>query len=253
MAAGTTTGTTPPPRSHPDDGGRRSGPQDRESWLGAALAVLVADGIDAVHITRLARRLGITRGSFYWHFRDRDDLLAAMLASWQRRNTGVMLDALAGATGITDGLLRLFAVWVDHQMFDPALDQAIRDWGRRVPAVHDAVAAEDDSRVAAITDFFRRHGYGDPEAFVRARVLYFTQVTFHALAIDRQETLPDRLALLPAYHLCFTGRDLDATAAADHCRMMLARWPGGPDAIPGAPPDQPGAGMPGHPTGETIT
>src|SRR5512147_372241 len=54
-------------------------------WLQAAFHALRTGGVAAVKIEPLARSLGLTKGSFYWHFRDREALLDALLAEWERR------------------------------------------------------------------------------------------------------------------------------------------------------------------------
>jgi len=114
-----------------------------DDWLEAALATLVSGGIEAVQITVLARDLGVTRGSFYWHFESREALLDALLTEWRARNTGVMVEALEGTTTLDDGILALFSVWVDHRRFDPRLDQAVRDWARHSEQLRGVVKAED--------------------------------------------------------------------------------------------------------------
>ena len=191
-----------------------------DSWIGAALSVLVEDGIEAVQITALARKLNVTRGSFYWHFEGRGDLLEALLAEWRARNSGVMLDALAQSDSLEAGILDLFSVWVDHTRFDPKLDQAVRDWARRDAVLGEALREEDDARVAAIAAFFERFGYEPTEAFVRARVIYFTQLSFYALGID--EPMQSRVGYLDAYFLCFTGRKVDASVSETYRRMLLS-------------------------------
>lgn len=186
--------------------------QSRASWISEALKLLVEDGIDGVQITTLAKRLDVTRGSFYWHFETREDLLNALLAEWRERNTGVMLSALDGATNLNEGILNLFAVWVDHTRFDPALDQAVRDWGRRDPSVRDSVSAEDKARVAAVADFFAAQGFEHPESFIRARIIYFTQVSYYALGIE--EPMENRKSYLDAYFKTFTGQGIDDATRA---------------------------------------
>jgi len=193
------------------------GPDD---WIGAALSVLIEHGIEAVQITALARKLNVTRGSFYWHFEGRRDLLKALLAEWRARNSGVMLDALAQSDSLETGILDLFSVWVDHTRFDPKLDQAVRDWARRDGALSEALREEDDARVAAIAAFFERFWYAPTEAFVRARVIYFTQLSFYALGID--EPMQSRVGYLDAYFLCFTGRKVDASVSETYRRMLLS-------------------------------
>ena len=58
-----------------------------ETWIDAATAVLVDQGIDHVRVAVLAGELNVTRGSFYWHFRDREDLLRRVLQAWSERAT----------------------------------------------------------------------------------------------------------------------------------------------------------------------
>lgn len=190
-----------------------------DDWVEAALELLVRDGIEAVQITVLARHLKVTRGSFYWHFESREALLTALLAEWRARNTGVMVEAIADTKTLDDGILALFSVWTDHTRFDPQLDQAIRDWARYTDALRDTVQAEDDARVTAISDFFKRHGYEPVEAFIRARVIYFTQLSYYALNV--QEPMADRLSYLAAYFLSFTGRAIDPETAARQTRKFL--------------------------------
>jgi len=184
-----------------------------EDWIDCALQTLIENGIEAVQITALARRLDVTRGSFYWHFESREALLDALLTHWRRQNTGVMVEALTGADSLDTGILALFSVWVDDARFDPKLDQAVRDWARHSDTLHGAVKSEDDARVAAIAEFYARHGYQQPEAFIRARVLYYTQISYYALAKDQDEDMTDRLGFLEVYFRAFTGRDIDPDVA----------------------------------------
>ena len=57
----------------------------RDDWLDAAFAAVVEGGFDAVRVLTLAQRLGVTRGSFYWHFADHAELVAALLKRWRER------------------------------------------------------------------------------------------------------------------------------------------------------------------------
>lgn len=182
-------------------------------WIEAALQLLVQEGIDAVQITVLARRLHVTRGSFYWHFDSREALLDALLEEWRARNTGVMVEAIADTATLDDGILALFSVWVDHSRFDADLDQAIRDWARRDEALRKTVKAEDEARVTAIAGFFGRQGYAPKEAYIRARVIYFTQISYYALRVEDDENMAERLGYLSEYFRCFTGREIDPDIA----------------------------------------
>ncbi|MGH9709356.1 MAG: helix-turn-helix domain-containing protein, partial [Candidatus Acidiferrales bacterium] len=60
---------------------------ERSDWIRAAMEVLASEGRDAVRVENLAKKLRISKGSFYWHFKDRDDLLEAMLDAWESGQT----------------------------------------------------------------------------------------------------------------------------------------------------------------------
>lgn len=197
-----------------------------DDWVEAALALLVQDGIEAVQITVLARKLGVTRGSFYWHFDSREELLAALLGEWRARNTGVMVEAIADTQTLDDGILALFSVWTDHSRFDPQFDQAIRDWARYADDLRPVLQAEDDARVAAISGFFQRHDYVPTEAFIRARIIYFTQLSYYALNMQDQEAPEQRLSYLSAYFMGFTGREIDPSTAEKYLRTLLPEGQG---------------------------
>lgn len=196
----------------------------RKDWIDAALEILAPEGIDAVQITRLARKLGATRGSFYWHFKDRDELLDCITAHWQAANSGIISQLLDEAGSLTEGVLSLFYLWVNDEQFSSQIDQAIRDWARHDDAIRAVVQREEDSRVDAIAAFFGKHGYTSDDAFVRARVIYFTQVGYYALNIE--ENMTKRLDLTEPYFRTFTGRDIDAgQAAAFRQRLETGKTP----------------------------
>ncbi|KLK90088.1 hypothetical protein AA309_27675 [Microvirga vignae] len=203
-----------------DEAARRLG---RSDWLATAVQIFLSEGIEAVRITRLADALSVTRGSFYWHFKDRDDLLDGLIAFWSQKNTAAILSAIEGAGTLLDGILAIFDAWIDPGRFDPRLDQAMRDWARRSDAVRSAVAEADDIRVRAIEALFARFGYGSPEAFIRARIFYFTQIGYYALSLE--EPLAQRLSYLEAYYETFTGVPMDSEAAAAYRSKHL----GSPD------------------------
>ena len=182
-------------------------------WINAALKLLISRGAEAVRITLLAESLGVSRGSFYWHFKDRDALLDALLDHWRNKNTAAVVSAMNDEQMLADGILNLFAVWIHFELFDPKLDSAMRDWGRQSRKVRRAVEAADEERVAAIAALFERNGFSKKLALVRARVLYFTQVGYYSMSIE--ETLVERMGNLEAYYEAFTGRKLNPAMAKE--------------------------------------
>jgi AcrR family transcriptional regulator len=196
----------------------------RFDWLLAALELFVAEGIDAVRITRLADELGVTRGSFYWHFSNRDDLIESLVAYWRDKNTSVIVEAVNSATSLSDGIFNFFDTCVDHNQFDPRLDLAIREWARRSQDIREQIDLADSTRVKAITNLFSRYAYPMPEAFIRARVIYFAQIGFYAL--DVKESLSTRLSYTEAYYECFTGKMLSPVLADSFRRRINDKYLG---------------------------
>ena len=72
----------------------------RSDWLRQALTVFVTSGIDAIRITRLAADLDVSRGSFYWHFENREELIDAVVEFWKRKNTEAIRLAVRDASSL---------------------------------------------------------------------------------------------------------------------------------------------------------
>ncbi|MFC7482437.1 TetR/AcrR family transcriptional regulator [Luedemannella flava] len=83
-----------------------------EDWIDAALAAIAEGGVPAVAVEPLAARLGATKGSFYWHFANRDALLDAALARWEARTTTEVIEEITGAADGPDVQLRALVIRV---------------------------------------------------------------------------------------------------------------------------------------------
>lgn len=176
----------------------------REVWLSAAKAAFVETGLDSVKIQPLAARLKLSRTSFYWFFKDRDELLSALLERWESQNTGAFIAACEGyAESICEAILNLIVVFQDQEMFDPQLDFAIRGWAHQSEPVMARVNAADAQRLAVIRTMFRRFDYPADEADVRARTVYLTQIGYIAMQV--REDRATRLARVPDYVRTFSG------------------------------------------------
>ena len=98
---------------------------DREAWLGAALEVLQSEGVGKVNVVRIARDLGVTSGSFYWHFKDRNDLLRGLLDFWISSQTEEILEKLDQGTP-SDRLLKLMEILTLGE--EVRYEVAVRAW-----------------------------------------------------------------------------------------------------------------------------
>ena len=185
----------------------------RQDWLRAARDTLVSEGAGSVKILRLSKELGVARSSFYGYFNDRTEVLDALLAEWENRNTRCIIDKCAEPTEtINHAVCNFFECFLDPMLFDHGLDFAVREWSRRDPAVRAKIDAADAQRLSAIKDVYVRHGFAEAEADARARILYFMQLGYHALEIREQLDL--RLSRVESYLKGFTGQDPTADLVA---------------------------------------
>ena len=176
----------------------------RQDWLNAAMDVLVSDGVERVKILTIADRLNVSRSSFYWYFKDRADLLAALLDHWDRTNTAALVaQANAPAKTITAAVCNVFRCVVNPALFDIALDFAVRDWARRSRDVREVLHRSDDRRIAALQAMFIRFRYNETDALIRARILYYMQNGYNDA--DLKEPIEERMRVLPHYLYAFTG------------------------------------------------
>jgi AcrR family transcriptional regulator len=154
----------------------------------------------------LAQKLGVSRSSFYWYFKSRQDLLNQLLDRWRESNTKAILERAARpAPTVIRGMLNVFECWADERLFNPQLDFAIRSWARRSKAVRKSIDKADNDRLAAIRDMYIRYGYDEEDAFIRARVLYYMQIGYYML--DLHEPMNVRISHLEAYLRSFTGQE----------------------------------------------
>jgi AcrR family transcriptional regulator len=181
----------------------------REAWIAAGRRALIAGGVARVRVEPLAATLGVTTGSFYWHFRDRAALLRALLTDWRERNSAALQAAADRHRGDPLAAMQaLVHVWIDEAGYSPAWDAAVRDWARTSRPVATLVRRVDQQRIRLLQRLFRRFGYAAPEAFIRARITYFHQVGYYALHIA--ESRARRRQLVPLYFKVLTGREIAA-------------------------------------------
>jgi AcrR family transcriptional regulator len=143
----------------------------RAQWLVAGLESLRKGGVGEVRVERLAADLGITKGSFYWHFKNRGELLEALLEHWSREMTDVEFERIQALRGGLAGRLLALAEDVLEKGMG-RYDPAIRAWARTDRKVAAAVGQVDRRRVRALTGFFEDGGFGAAEARTRARLFY---------------------------------------------------------------------------------
>lgn len=160
----------------------------RDDWASAALDALSGGGLAAVAVEPLAVRLGTTKGSFYWHFRSRDELIAAALELWRQASTTSVIERVeAGDTSARGRLRRLFT-----QVFSPAA-RTTADLALLADAEHPLVAPiladVTAQRLDYITALFRQLDFGPAQA--RRRALFAYSAYLGQLQLQR--SAPDLL------------------------------------------------------------
>jgi AcrR family transcriptional regulator len=177
---------------------KRTSRLTQADWVIAARATLVRAGVDRVRVQLLAQKLATTTGSFYWHFKNREELLEAVLDDWEERTTASFRRACENAQQTPQDQFEAVAkLWICEDTFDPACDAAMRDWARGSKAVEKRVRRVDEERIELLKGIFLNFGFEATEAFIRARITYFHQVGYYALRIA--ESKERRLELMPLY------------------------------------------------------
>ncbi len=146
---------------------------DREDWLGAALEVLQSEGVGKVNVVRIARDLGVTSGSFYWHFKDRNDLLQSMLDFWVSSQTEEILENVDQGTP-SDRLLKLMEILTLGEQ--ARYEVAIRAWAGFDKMAAEVVRGTDKRRIEWLRSIFHELGFSGVEAEMRARLFVYYQL-----------------------------------------------------------------------------
>ncbi|MFD1811124.1 TetR/AcrR family transcriptional regulator [Rhodococcus gannanensis] len=157
--------------------GSRSSRLSVDDWIEAAFDLLVREGVTGVKITRLCEDLGVTKGSFYWHFTDIDHLMKAVADRWCAIQNETLL-ALKETTSIPgDQRLEAMAVQLMSQR-GWAVEVAVRDWARTDAQVADSVARLDNQVFDVVQSTLLDLGFDAEEARLRSGVLVYAGVGF---------------------------------------------------------------------------
>ncbi|WP_433730648.1 TetR/AcrR family transcriptional regulator [Nocardia sp. CA-129566] len=159
-----------------------------DDWAQAALDALAAGGLAAVAVEPIAKRLGTTKGSFYWHFKDRAALIDAALARWEQRSTDDVIAEIGVETDPAERLQRLFARVIDYAatgrielaLLASADQAAVAATLRRVA----------DRRIDYIAELLRELGLTAGQARTRAVVAVSIYHGFNQLARVSPDALP---------------------------------------------------------------
>ena len=173
--------------------GRKKATLTKDDWLRAAMELLRTRGIDGVRVLTLAQKLRVSRGSFYWHFENRQDLLDSMLEWWDREMTDPVIE-LAGATrGSAQKRLLAAGESILREGYNE-YDVAVRSWADGDKKAARVLRRVLNKRLNYISSLFRDAGFAPSEAEARGHLLAIYLMSEKAIHID--ESLERRLQLL---------------------------------------------------------
>lgn len=176
------------------------------TWVETARQALIEDGVVGLKVDRLATRLGVTRGGFYHHFKDRDALIEALLEHWRDVCRFTPPSTAHETPAEAAAWFETFSHWlIEEALYDHAFDMAVRDWARSEERAERAIGQADAERIATIVHLFRMLGYAEPEATIRARVFYYHQIGYYSINVH--ETDDERRRNAPVYLDVLCGAD----------------------------------------------
>lgn len=191
-------------------------------WIDAGQHMLVDEGIVGLKVDRLASRLGVSRGGFYHHFSDRDELLDQLVAHWEA--TCRFLPDAPPPARPADAI-----VWFDSAIarligsdgYDCHFDLAVREWARADTRVAWAVERADRERIESLRKFFEAIGYRGEHAATRARIFYYHQIGYYAIGV--RQSMTERRRNAERYTAILCGEHALAAARAGTPMIWKAR------------------------------
>lgn len=163
----------------------------KEAWINAGLSALKEHGPDALKAEALARRLGTTKGSFYWHFKDIPAYHDALLDVWLASSVDDF-SATLNAAETAPLQLRQIAKAPDGDtvLSEPQTEAALRAWAQGNHTVTNVIAEADERRTQMITDLLRQLGVTDGDF---AAVLFAARIGLQMQDHPRQSEAIEKL------------------------------------------------------------
>jgi AcrR family transcriptional regulator len=172
----------------------RSDQLSARDWLDQGLKALASRGFTALKAEPLAKAMGVSRGSFYWHFADIGAFHAAVLARWHEVAAEQIIANIEAASKDENPLALLLRRVFGERL---TLERAVRTWANVDPAARTAVQAIDRRRLNYVESLLTQSGLATDAARDRAQILYWAFLGFalsdQPLPKARQQTVLDEL------------------------------------------------------------
>ncbi|WP_207061482.1 TetR/AcrR family transcriptional regulator [Motiliproteus sp. SC1-56] len=164
----------------------------QDSWINEAFSALAEGGVDSVKVEVLAKRLKVTKGGFYWHFKNRGDLLARLLENWRDGRIRTIAEQTTTNQSAYETLRFLLDLYTGpSNPRGSAIELAVRDWARTDVDAAAAVREVDDARLSSVAALFEQLGLDADQAYARAFLFYsyiFGQSLLHTGGVSPNET-----------------------------------------------------------------
>ncbi|MHC4342543.1 MAG: TetR/AcrR family transcriptional regulator [Planctomycetota bacterium] len=172
-------------------------------WLVEALETLGREGVIGVSVENVARSMGATKGSFYHHFKNKEELIHRLLEYWETELTDKIDGHVAHLHGKpAEQLLALLEFIAENET--NRYDAAMRAWALHDERVATVVRRVDQKRLAYVRALFRKMGFPAEQADMRGRMSYYDVVGEHS-ALAEERTLESRLKDIKLRHELLTG------------------------------------------------
>lgn len=153
--------------------------ENRLSWLNAGLQALVAQGPEGLRVMQIAKQMGVTKGSFYWHFKDLAEFQTAVLDEWERCHTRQAIACVEAFGG--DHATKLRNVFLGSAGDNFPLARSVRAWSLINANAREVQTRVDQSRIDYLEQLLRGVGWADEDAVVLARWSYCAFIGYSTL------------------------------------------------------------------------
>lgn len=180
----------------------RSTRLSREAWLAQALEVLAQQGNAKLRVETVAAALGVTTGSFYWHFKDRDAFLESLVRYWGTAYTDEVIEQMTGVEGDAKHRFRMLLETVVRGNY-AGYDVSVRAWAAQEPKILDLVAEVDQRRLAFMGSLLAEIGFEGEELEMRTRTALGYLVFDALIAVARNDD-SERFRMLERFEALIT-------------------------------------------------
>ena len=155
----------------------------KADWLEQALQILAFEGINKLTIDHLVKEIGVTTGSYYWHFKNRADFLNQLVEYWVSEYTQIIIDDVVKTKDPAERLLTMMMVLTEEDYV--RYDTAIMEWGSHEPRTREKIQKAIDIRLGFLRTLFAEMGFEGDDLEMRAH----TVLTFHTMEDHRYNLL----------------------------------------------------------------